>query len=538
MGNIAASGTADITVASISSLVSGDRLDKYDPSHFKLVLVDEAHHIVAPTYLEVLEHFGLYPQSAQCPALVGVSATFSRLDGLSLGAAIDHIVYHKDYVEMIDDKWLSGVRFTTVDTKADLSQVKKSATTGDFQSRSLSKAFDTEMTNNVTVQAWLSEARQRKSTLVFCIDIAHVQSLAERFWEHGIDARIITGSTPSKERTARLEAFKRGEFPVLVNCAIFTEGTDIPNIDCVLLARPTRSRNLLVQMIGRGMRLHPDKEDCHVIDMVSSLATGIVTVPTLFGLDPAEVVKDATSEDLKKLREQKDLAPQAEVQVSSSSRAHPNAYLDFTHYDSIHDLIGDSRGEHHIRALSPNAWVQVSPGKYMLCQRNGILTINNFPATTPSKTNPISAEAAKEPYHVTYKYPLPPSAKSKAPFSAPRVIATGPDLTTAVHAADTFAASKFERMWIITSASWRKSPASDQQLGILNNLRIVQGAPPLTPADLTKGQANDMITKLRYGARGHWEKIQERKKRAVKDDERKERERVLKEREIVRVGAL
>ena len=97
MGNQHASGSADITVASVQSLTSGDRLLKFDPKNFKLVLVDEAHHIVASTYTNVLQYFGLarYGRNEDSPHLVGVSATFSRFDGLRLSDAIDHIVYHK-----------------------------------------------------------------------------------------------------------------------------------------------------------------------------------------------------------------------------------------------------------------------------------------------------------------------------------------------------------------------------------------------------------------------------------------------------------
>jgi ATP-dependent helicase IRC3 len=99
MGKSQASGAADITVASIQSITSGDRLHKFDPSRYKLVLVDEAHHIVSQTYLDVLEHFGLRHAAnwseKHAPALVGVSATFSRFDGRALGAVIDHIVYHR-----------------------------------------------------------------------------------------------------------------------------------------------------------------------------------------------------------------------------------------------------------------------------------------------------------------------------------------------------------------------------------------------------------------------------------------------------------
>jgi ATP-dependent helicase IRC3 len=99
MGSNSASGAADITVASIQSITSGDRLQKFDPARYKLVLVDEAHHIVSSTYLEMLDHFGLRNASDwtqdHAPALVGVSATFSRFDGRKLGSVIDHIVYHR-----------------------------------------------------------------------------------------------------------------------------------------------------------------------------------------------------------------------------------------------------------------------------------------------------------------------------------------------------------------------------------------------------------------------------------------------------------
>ena len=96
MGNLHARGTADITIASVRSITSGDRMAKFDPKTFKLVLVDEAHHIVAPGYMETLRYFGLTdPVNACSPALVGVSATLSRFDGLRLSDAIDQIVYHK-----------------------------------------------------------------------------------------------------------------------------------------------------------------------------------------------------------------------------------------------------------------------------------------------------------------------------------------------------------------------------------------------------------------------------------------------------------
>lgn len=552
MGNIHASGAADITVASVLSLVSGDRLSKYNPERFKLVLVDEAHHIVAPGYLQVLEYFGLEEKRDTSPALVGVSATFSRFDGLKLGAAIDHIVYHKDYVDMIGAKWLSDVMFTTVKSKANLSKVK-SGKDGDFQTRQLSAAVNNEVTNEITVRAWLDEARERKSTLVFCVDINHVASLTSAFRKYGIDAHYITGSTKKRERGERLEAFKNREFPVLVNCGVFTEGTDMPNIDCVLLARPTKSRNLLVQMIGRGMRLYPGKANCHVIDMVASLETGIVTVPTLFGLDPSEMVKEASVDDLKELKDK----PADEEPLSSSfaassrqtSSLDPNAIanhsLEFTHYDSVLDLIEDTSGERHVRAMSPNAWVQTGPEKYILSASGGILTLER-------RHSPDGEGEAKAMFAVIWKYRIPPPPEetrrrrrkdkdkesSKSPWSRPRTVAECTTLSDALHAADTFASRKFEHILIATSSPWRRSPASEGQLAFLNRLRAVSDEPPLTPDDLNKGQAGDMITKIKYGARGWFDKMLAQKRTEEREAEKEKKVMEMRRREAVKVGPL
>jgi ATP-dependent helicase IRC3 len=211
MGSMHASGVADITIASVQSIISGSRI------------VDEAHHIVAPGYMKTLAHFGLAKPQPASPALVGVSATLSRFDGLRLGTAIDHIVYHKDYIDMIGEKWLSDVIFTTVKSSADISKVKPGVG-GDFQSGELSKAVNTQHVNEITVRSWLTKAGSRKSTLVFCVDLAHVSGLTDTFRAHGIDARFVTGDTHKIERSARLDAFRAGEFPVLVNCGVFTEG--------------------------------------------------------------------------------------------------------------------------------------------------------------------------------------------------------------------------------------------------------------------------------------------------------------------------
>lgn len=530
MGSMHASGSADITVASIQSIVSGSRISKFNPDDFKLVLVDEAHHIVAPGYMRTLDYFGLSKAQPSSPALVGVSATLSRFDGLRLGAAIDQIVYHKDYIDMIGEKWLSDVIFTTVQTKADISRVKKGAN-GDFQPSELSRVVNTEQVNDITVRSWMSKAEGRKSTLVFCVDLEHVAGLTNTFRKHGLDARFVTGDTPKSERSARLDAFRSGEFPVLVNCGVFTEGTDIPNIDCVLLARPTKSRNLLVQMIGRGMRLHPGKKDCHIIDMVASLETGIVTTPTLFGLDPEEMVENAGVDDMKSLLDRKE-AEEARQELAAN-RPKPKdgpavpTTVTFTDYDSVFDLIEDTSGERHIRQLSPNAWVCVDQDKYILTNSNGTYL-------------KLEAAADQRPggktFLVTETVALDRSGSKQLPFMRPRQIAKALNLSDAIHAADTYAQSKYPFQYISRNQAWRTRPATDGQLAFLNKLRLKDDR--LTAENLTKGKAGDMITKIKHGARGRFANLEAERRREGRAKLKIEQEKALKERETVSVGPL
>jgi ATP-dependent helicase IRC3 len=433
---------------------------------------------------------------------------------------------------MIGEKWLSDVVFTTVQSKADISKVKKGAN-GDFQPGDLSRAVNTDQTNDITVRSWLARANDRKSTIVFCVDIDHVTALTNKFRQHGIDARFVTGDTPKVERSSLLDAFKKGEYRVLVNCGVFTEGTDIPNIDCVLLARPTRSRNLLVQMIGRGMRLHPGKANCHIIDMVASLETGIVTTPTLFGLDPSEVVNAAKVTDLVQLKKEKEEASRLDEQLhvgtgQPSGESIPHK-VTFTDYDSVFDLIKDTSGDKHIRSISSLAWVETALGRYTLavtsgdfltleCVEEGLYSVRE----TGKLHNPLPSEAGKK--------------LRKSPYMRPREIAVAETFVDAVHAADTYASERFPYRLISKDQAWRKGQASEGQLAFLNKLRPKEDQ--LTPDRITKGQAGDMITKIKHGARGRFGQIEAAKRKEGRAREKAEKFEHLKRREHVKVGPL
>ena len=410
---------------------------------------------------------------------------------------------------MIEENWLSDVVFTTVEMKADLTKVGSGAN-GDFQTAALSKAINTSETNELVIKAWSAKAKGRNSTLIFCVDLSHVTNLTSKFREYGIDAQFVTGDTPPKIRSARIDSFRNGEFPVLLNCGVFTEGTDIPNIDCVLLARPTKSRNLLVQMIGRGMRLHKGKENCHIIDMVAALSTGVVSTPTLFGLDPAEIVERADTKALTELKERKETEKQRQQEAAALkqrtlSKKLPGT-ISFTDYDSVHDLIADTSGDQYIRNLSQYAWVNAGEGKFILTTNSG-----NYIIIEPSDT----AEGC---FRAKYYRRLPRSESIKSPYATPRTIAEGESFEHVVHAADTYAKDVFEHMWIAKNMPWRRSPASQNQVDFLNKTRPKEDQ--LSPYDLTKGKAADMITRLKHGVKGRYAKASSKQRGEMRTKQR------------------
>ncbi|AMD19765.1 HCL386Wp [Eremothecium sinecaudum] len=292
---------ADVIVASMYSLIR--RLDKYPKDSINLIIIDEAHHAAADSYVEVLQHFRADTKDTEVP-VVGFSATFERADRKALSRVMDEIVFHKGILEMIDEKWLCEGKFTTVDVNVDLSRVIE--TGDDFQPASLSRAMNTDAVNKIILKTYLHKRAMHnlKSTLLFGVDIDHVKSLCKLFQRHGIEAQYVTSKTRLSERDSIVQDFRAGKIDVLMNCGIFTEGTDIPNIDCLLLCRPTKSRTLLVQMIGRGLRQHHTKDHCQVIDFVSSCKVGVVSVPTLVGIDDYDnKLDDATIQDLKLMKD-------------------------------------------------------------------------------------------------------------------------------------------------------------------------------------------------------------------------------------------
>lgn len=232
-----ATGNADVTVAMVQTLRKPERLVKFDPRRFKCVIIDEAHHATSSSYLNILSHFHCDIQSTQKELLteqsctvpiIGFSATFARHDGVSLGQVFQEIVFHKDFLDMIDEQWyvfqtysarLCPIRFTLIRADMNLSDV--ASTASDYVVSSLAKVVNQPDITTLVVRSWLDLAwKDRKATLVFAVDIDHIRAVVSEFQARGIDARAIHSGMSQRERKQVLTAFHAGEFPVLVNCGL------------------------------------------------------------------------------------------------------------------------------------------------------------------------------------------------------------------------------------------------------------------------------------------------------------------------------
>ncbi|KAK3839759.1 MAG: hypothetical protein J3R72DRAFT_447501 [Linnemannia gamsii] len=383
-GKRVADMTADVIVASVPTLgrAGTTRILKYNPQDFKCIIIDEAHHAAADSYGRILEHFGAHVPNTHI-FVYGCSATVRRHDGLRLGGVFDHISFHKGFITMIEDKWLCGLRVSTIKTEFDLQGVKTRG--GDFVTKDLSLEVNTPVRNDVIVRSYMTYCGERKSTVVFAVDIAHLESLTETFRQYGYDARGLSSKTNDVERAQMLRDFKDQKFPVIVNCGILTEGTDIPVIDSIIMARPTKSNVLFQQMLGRGMRLHPGKEDCLVLDFVDIVrGDGLVTLPTLLGLETDAVLNEEVTitshNDVNAIRDEKIAALEKEANASNEfpeetevvEEIDPSSGLKIARirvleYDNPYQLIGDCSGANRrVAAMSPNAWVNVGAGAFVL----------------------------------------------------------------------------------------------------------------------------------------------------------------------------
>lgn len=270
---------APVVVASVATLDRPGRLAQLKQD-FALCVVDEAHHATADSYRDVLEHV------ADARLILGLTATPQRGDGTALDC-FDEITHSMSILDGIDASYLADLRGHIAGTDMDLSTCTVRG--GDYTDATLAAEMSRSGICDQIVQAWQQHAADRM-TLAFTPTVSTAYELADAFRERGVTAEAFDGSSSAPRRRAVLDRFHHRQTQVLVNCAVLTEGYDEPAVDCILLARPTRSELLYQQIVGRAARPYPGKTEALVLDVTGvSSDHDLVSLPSLAGLDASEV---------------------------------------------------------------------------------------------------------------------------------------------------------------------------------------------------------------------------------------------------------
>lgn len=261
----------EVVSASVQSMVR--RLKRFSPNEFDMIITDEAHHAIAPSYQKIYDYFK--------PRLhIGFTATPKRGDKLGLDKIFDKIIFERDLKWGIQNKYLCNINCLQVDLGYDITKVRKRM--GDFDTEELAAVIDQEKMNKGVAKAYHELAKGQ--TIIFATNVSHAKNIAKE-----IEGAVVV-SAQTKNRQEIIDAFTARKIPCIVNCMIFTEGTDMPLIETVIIARPTSNESLYRQMVGRGLRLHEDKEALTLIDCVGvSGNLKLCSAPSLFGLDVSKI---------------------------------------------------------------------------------------------------------------------------------------------------------------------------------------------------------------------------------------------------------
>lgn len=443
----------DVVVASVQSLAREARRQEMARAGLRLVVVDEAHHAVAPTYVAVLEAMGAFSDDPMAGAYaVGVTATMGRSDRVALGQVWQDVVYRREIVEMIRERYLvrpKGVR-VRVDG-LDLAAVRRRA--GDFADAALAEAMHASLAPAAIARAYVEHAKDRAGVL-FAPGVAMAYEMAEALRAEGIEAAGIDGAMPLPERRRTLAAYARGDVQVICNAMVLTEGWDAPWCSAAVIARPTQSAALYVQMAGRVLRPHPGKRDALIIDVVG--VTGRHRLASLADLGGADLVEKLDDELAQyEPDEEVDLLGLIDEPGGAGRGLPDDPGADGPLVSEIVDLFGASR----------QAWLRTPRGVWFLQAGDDLVFL------TP--------DASGEPGR--YAVARCPVYRAGGEF-----LHTGLDLDMAMSWGEDVASDGA----VLTrkSASWRKREPSGGQLGKATGLGVV------VPPGATRGDVADLIT--------------------------------------------
>ena len=269
---------ADVLFASIQTLGRMPHLRTFAPGDFDYIIVDEFHHAAARTYRNLINYF-------EPKFLLGLTATPERTDGGDLLSLCQgNLVYRCDLFQGIDSQLLSPFKYFGVPDTVDYRNIPWRSSR--FDPELLDQALATETRAKNALDEWRKYGGKR--TLAFCCSTRHADHTAEFFQRHGVRAVAVHSGPGSAPRAISLEQLEEGKIDVLCAVDMFNEGVDIPNIDTVLMLRPTESAILWTQQVGRGLRRAERKPHLTVIDYIGNHRIFLTKVRTLLAVGPTD----------------------------------------------------------------------------------------------------------------------------------------------------------------------------------------------------------------------------------------------------------
>jgi superfamily II DNA or RNA helicase len=413
-----------------------------DSGRFDLVVADEAHHATAPSWRAVLEAVGCFRPDG--PTLLGLTATPERSDQIAMDQVFESIAYQYHLNQAIDDGYLVAPSFVSESIRVNLDEIGTRA--GDFKPGQLNVAL-----MNAGIVRSIAGAFERhcqgRRTIAFVLSVEQARLVSEALNERGIRATWISGETPEDLRRQRLARFRRGEFVAMINCMVLTEGFDDPGVDCIMMARPTQSKTLYIQAVGRGLRIHPGKTDCLIVDLVGvSNRHTLIQAPAIFGLD------------------------QPTVEPSEQAAGTAETVIDYWRQRLSAQVTGvDATGR---RALH---WLTAREGVYALpCGQYGTVVMRQEDELYRVEVVGRKGAADREPL-------------ASEPVALELAQGIAEDYTRRV------GGLRFSD----GGAGWRDQPATSKQLSALRKWKVDP------PAGMTRGLASDILTATMAASKGY-----------------------------------
>lgn len=243
-----------VVVASVQTLQQEKRLSQFSKDYFDTIVIDEAHHSVTGGYQTIIKYFDK-------AKMLGVTATADRADNRKLGEVFQSVAYEYSLATAIRKGYLSKIMVQTIPLEIDLKGIEVQA--GDYSASSVGTALDPYLDQ---IADKMMEYCKGRKTLVFLPLIATSKKFTQLLIQRGFKAHEVNGQSEDREQVK--EKFAKGEYDVICNSMLWTEGFDEPSIDCVIMLRPTKVRSLYAQAVGRGTRLFNGKKELLILDFL------------------------------------------------------------------------------------------------------------------------------------------------------------------------------------------------------------------------------------------------------------------------------